>query len=756
MSTRTIVLTLLTLSPAVGAASDRVVSARLEGSPADDPDAARAVVEQALGRVPDDGQLAALVRDLEGVAGVGSLRVRRRPEADGIHVAFVHDGVVRRVAEVGYILDGERLDLTHSVRWHRRLDAGVGGLHLAAGTRFHPFLLDLDRAALERWCAGRGYRGARVRVDVSHRAGLTTIDWHLDRGSTYRATSVRVEGAPGYARVPGLSVGDPIAPRTIARDVRKLTSRLCLDGYPRTRVRVVETPDNAPGAGDRGIAVRYVVDPGVRVRTGPVQVAGRHVPVDFVERLPLREGGPYCPQLVEQSAELLRAHLRNTGVPDPGVRIHERTWLDPEGRRIRAVTLDIRWLSDADVERIWFDGNAVTRIDVLEQMLAIAPGQRYRQQSVDASVQAMRRSGLFKRVSVDVVPGSAPDRVYLIFRLVERQALGFDVVDQQLIVFNVDVAHWPDDFADLETGQPLRGAGQRVDVFGQSKFQAIRWRDDFLTRHLVTRLGFERSVSSNAGFEEQWLNLSGGFGVKALEGAFLAVLFAELEWTFTDQAPSVTLPLLDGDALTTAGGLDLELDLSRRDEERVEYLGIELDLTGRLGRSVQGVDFTWGDVTTRVRGHVPLWRTGRGQHLVLRATARLRSVFADSDGRLQAHQRLFPSARGYSSKSIGVTFDLGDGGTLELGGLHAVDGAIELRIPLPFGRRNALSPFAELAGVSDQRSDVLDDLYPTAGLAFAFSFFSERLEGVVWGAWAFRDASEAGHEYVGGALGGNF
>ena len=131
-------------------------------------------------------------------------------------------------------------------------------------------------------------------------------------------------------------------------------------------------------------------------------------------------------------------------------------------------------------------------------------------------------------------------------------------------------------------------------------------------------------------------------------------------------------------------------------------------------------------------------------------------MFADSDGRLQAHQRLFPSARGYSSKSIGVTFDLGDGGTLELGGLHAVDGAIELRIPLPFGRRNALSPFAELAGVSDQRSDVLDDLYPTAGLAFAFSFFSERLEGVVWGAWAFRDASEAGHEYVGGALGGNF
>ena len=748
-------LFVLALGPAWAVASDRVVSARLEGAPADDADAARAVIEQALGRVPDDGHLAAITRDLERVAGVGSVRVRRRHQADGVHVVFAHDGAVRRVADVAYVVDGERLDAVYAARWHRRLDATTGGLFLAAGTRFHPFLLGLDEAALQAWCADRGYRGARVRSDVSHGDGLTTITWHLDRGAPYEVISMRVEGASGLDRVPRLRVGDPISPRVVEHDVRRLRSHLCRDGYPRTRVRVRETPALGESA-RRGVGVRYVVDRGVRIVAGPVQVAGRNVPVEFVEALPLVEGGPYCPELVEESAQALKAHLRNTGVPDPSVRVHERTWLDPEGRRINSVTFDIRWLSSADVERIWFDGNRVTRTDVLEQMLAIAPGERYQQQAVDASVQAMRRSGLFRRVSVEVVPGSRPDRVYLIFRLVERDALGFDVVDQQLIVFNVDVAHWPDDFADFETGQPFRGAGQRLDAFGQSKFQAVRWRDDFLTRHLVTRLGFERSLSSNAGFEEEWLNASGGFGVKALEGAFRAVLFAEVEWTFTDQAADVNLPVLDGDALTTAAGLDLEIDLSSRDDERVEFLGIEFEITGRAGRSVEGADFQWADLTSRARAHLPLWRTSGGQHFVLRTTARLRSVFADSEGRLQAHQRLFPSARGYSSKSIGVEFDLGDGDALELGGLHALDGAVEIRIPLPFGRRNALSPFAEVAAVSDTRTELLDDVYPTAGLAFAFSFFSERLEGVVWGAWGFRDEAEAGHEYVGGALGGNF
>ncbi len=743
----------LTLWPGLAAAGDRVVAARLEGSPADDPGAARAVVQRAIGRPPDDATLAAVVRDLERVPGVGSLRVRRRHDADGVHVVFAHDGVRRRVADISFVIDGTPVDATAAVRWHRRLDASTAGLHLAPGTRHHPFLLDLDRATLVAWCDARGYRGAKVRPEVAHVGGLTTLTWHLDRGPPYEVTSLRVEGAPELARVPRLSPGDPIAPEVVESDLRRLRARLCHDGYPRARVRAQEAPAPTGDANRRGVAVRYLVERGVRLLAGPVQVAGRRVPVTFVEGLPLRRGGPYCPALVDESLRRLKAYLRNEGVPDPRVRVEERTWLDSGGRRLRAVTFDIRWLSAANVERIWFDGNRVTRVDVLEQMLAIAPGDVYRQHDVDASVQAMRRSGLFRRVNIEVLPGSSPDRVYLTFRLVERDALGFDVVDQQLIVFNVDVAHWPDDFAHFETGQPFRGAGQRLDVFGQSSFQAVRWRDDFLTRRLVTRLGFERSISSNAGFEEQWLNLSGGFGVKAMEGAFRAVVFTEAEWTFADQAEG-DLPVLDGDALTIAGGLDLELDLSRRDDERVEYLGAELDLTGRAGRAVRGADFNWANLKARVRGHLPLWRTDRGQHLVLRTTARLRSVFADSQGRLQPHQRVFPSARGYSSGAIGVEFPLGDGDRLELGGLHALDGAIELRMPLPFGRRNALSPFAEVAAVSDARGELLDDLFPTAGLAFAFSFFSERLEGVVWGAWAFRD--EAEHEYVGISLGGNF
>ncbi len=747
-------LVLFSLLPLLAGGAERLLTARLEGPEVADTHAVRAILEVLPGQPATDRRLVLAIRELERVEGMGGLQVERSVEGEDVHVVFVHDGRLSRIAELGFVIDGVELAPTEAVRFQRRLAATTDGLRLTPGLRYHPFLRGVDRRTLLRWAAGRGYRDAQVALDADADDGLHRLVWRIDRGPAHRAASVTVVGARGAAGASKLQPGDVLSPRSVEADVRRIRERLCRAGFPRAKVEVEEA-DAAPASDRRRpVDLRFVVEPGPRIRVAAVRTAGRMLPVELVEGLPLQEGGPYCPSLVEESLERLREHLRNTGVPDPRVVVHEQTWLDPKGRRRQAVTFDVRWLSDADVERIWFEGNKVTRLDVLEQMLAIAPGDRYAQAAVDASVQAMRRSGLFKRVDVEVIQGTRSDRVYLTFRVVERDALGFDVVDQQLIVYNVDLAHWPEDLADFETGQPFRGAGQRMDLFGSSSYQALLWRDDFLTRHLVTRAGGSRSVSSNAGFDEQWYDLNGGFGVKALEGAFQTVLFGELEWTFTDQKTETTLPVLDGDALTVALGLDLRVDLSRRDDERVQYLGVELDVTGRGGRSVEGAEFSWAGLTTRLRGHLPLWTTDRGQHLVLRVSGRNRSLFADSAGRLQAHQRVFPAARGYSGKAIGVDFLLDDGDTLSLGGLHALDGVAELRIPLPYGRRNAISPFAEAAMVSDDRARLLDDIYPTAGLAYAFSFFDERLEGVLWGAWGLRDGPS--REYVGGALGGNF
>ena len=120
------------------------------------------------------------------------------------------------------------------------------------------------------------------------------------------------------------------------------------------------------------------------------------------------------------------------------------------------------------MERIWFGGNLVTQPAILRQLLAIAEGDLYRQTAVDASVQAMRRSGLFQKVDVDIIAGSAPDRVHLRFRVQERKVFRVDVSSRTLTLYNMDVGAWPGDMRDVEHGHAFRGGGQRLDLLGDT------------------------------------------------------------------------------------------------------------------------------------------------------------------------------------------------------------------------------------------------------------------------------------------------
>lgn len=742
-----------------------VVDARLEAAPVELRDAVRAILAELVGRPNEAAAVATAVQALGRLTGVGGVSVEERGLGPGVELVFRSDGRQRRVADVTYLLDGISLEAAAGWRLHRSIDAG-GGLYLGAGERFHPHLMGLDRAAVERWHRDRGFRD--VKVEASARVGvdLVTVIFRVDRGPRYRVATVKVAQLPAGVGAPGLrtEVGGTLSAAELGADRVAIAGALCRAGYPRGVVGVEETALVGQGEGGgagggeavRRVAVRFVVEPGPRVVVGRVQIVGRWVPWPIQQVLPLQEGEPYCPAVVEAARRRVAEFLRDRGVPDPQIGVVELTFLQPDGQRVVGVTFDIRRLADARVERVWFSGNRVTREDVLRQLTAIGEGDLYRQGAVDASVQAMRRSGLFREVSAHVIEGSRPDRVFLTFVLVEREAIGFDVTSRRVILYNADVTAWPDDFAALEQARAFRGAGQRVDVIGQPELQSVRWQDAFVSRHVIAQMSLARQTVDNAGFVAQWFTLSGGPGFKAEEGAASVLVFGEVEWTGSDLKGSAVLPVLDGNLFTAAGGLDGRLDWTRRDDERVQFLGLELSLLGRVGGAIDGDDLGWVDTVGRLRLHLPLWSTGRGQHGVLRLTARNRAVvtFMGESAGLPAHRRLFPAARGYTSTAVGLDFALPNEQVLRMGGLYASDASVELRIPLPFGRRNAVSPFFDAATVADEVLQLRDDIFPSAGLSLAFSLFRERLEGVFWVAYPLRDDAPA--TYFGGSLGGNF
>ncbi len=743
-------------------AAPRVLDARLDDSPAAVRDAARARLAELIGQPLEPAALAAAVRALGQLPGVGGVSVEQARVGPGVTLEFSHDGRPRRVADVRYVVDGEALVPDAGWRLHRRLEAGAG-VFLSAGERHHPHLLARDRASITEWYRDRGHRDAAVAVDVALTDDLATITWRVRRGPIFRVERVAVQGLPEGIEATGLRTvaEELLSAADVERDRRVLTDRLCRAGHPRAAVqvtthRLAPTVNAVEEAMTERLAVTFDATPGPPVTTGRVQIVGRRVPWPIQARLALVEGQPFCPAVVEQARKQVAAFLREVGVPDPRIGAHTLTRLRPDGQRVTSVTFDIRRLADAHIERVWFAGNRVTREDVLRQLSAVTEGELYRQGAVDATVQALRRSGLFRRVSAEVIEGSSPDRVFLTFRLQEREALGFDVTNARLILRNVDIMAWPEDFAAFEQGRAFRGAGQRVDLTGQPDRQSIAGRDDFVTRYVVTRSALARQTTSNAGFDAEWWTLTAGGGLKLLETSITAVLLGELEYVTTTAKGGAVLPVFEGDRITGAALLDARLDLTRRDDERIQYVGVEAGLVGRFGGALDGAESTWLDTLGRVRVHIPIWRTRRGQHLVARFSARNRAVFAfaGEDADLPAHRRLFPQARGYSRGDLGLRFALPDGDTLDLGGLHALDGTIELRIPLPFGRRNALSPFVDAASVGDAPEELREDVATAVGLAFAFSFFRERIEGVVWGAFPLREDADA--TYVGGSLGGNF
>ena len=749
-----IILAALTATVAAEPAA-RVVSVRLDGDPLP---GAEAILDTLLGRPATAEEIVAVLRELEKVPRSGTFDVDRTVTDVRAALRVIHTARARHVGDIAVQVDEDDLGLARTRALLRRVDVREP-ISLGGGRRYHPYLLKADRDALIRWFVGRGYRDVKLTAVLGGRDDLVDVGWRVQRGDRYEYTEPRLTGVPrrfavAVRRVVRISAGAVVSASDLTADRQRIEARLCADGYPRAQVAAREVVGPRTPGGVRPVTIEFSARPGPRIVTGAVQVAGRYVPQILLATLPLKERGPYCPDLEEEARVRLEEFLRDTGVPNPQITVHRRTRLRPNGSRVLAVTFDVRELVAARVEKIWFVGNEITHAEVLRQLTAINEGDGYRQSLVDESVQAMRRSGLFRRVSVDVIEGQRADRVSLRFRVQERTPFRVDPVARSVTLYNLDLGGWPEDSADISQGFAFRGAGQRLDLYGQTDSLGFRWRHGFLGRYLLSTAGFRYSTAETAAYKETWIAGDVGLGLKTATNSLSALLITELIWHVSERVKGFDLAVLDGDALAGALTLQLAFDLTRRNEERIQYLGLEGRSTTRFGTALVGEPIRWIDDVIRLALHIPLWRTERGQHWILRFKAGNRSVISFGDADLPGSLRKRPSARGYAADAVGVLARGPDDASELLGALHTADATIELRIPVPVGRRNGISPFLDAAMAADEARALLNDVHTALGAALSFSLFDERIEGVVWAAWPLDE--DANPRRFGGAFGGSF
>jgi outer membrane protein insertion porin family len=171
---------------------------------------------------------------------------------------------------------------------------------------------------------------------------------------------------------------------------------------------------------ERGFFITFTIEEGERYRFGAVDIESSlpSVNVDALRRDMLaRPGRVYNAEKIDKTIEAL-----TIGVSQQGYAFGQ---VKPRFDRDEAAhTIAITYVIDEGprvyIERINIVGNFRTHDDVIRREFRLAEGDAFNRLLVEAARRRLRALGFFKSVDIDTEPGSAPDRVIVVVKVVEQ------------------------------------------------------------------------------------------------------------------------------------------------------------------------------------------------------------------------------------------------------------------------------------------------------------------------------------------------
>ncbi|MGC2410779.1 MAG: outer membrane protein assembly factor BamA [Methyloceanibacter sp.] len=170
----------------------------------------------------------------------------------------------------------------------------------------------------------------------------------------------------------------------------------------------------------RGFFITYTVDEGQRYRFGDVDVESALPSLDLHALrgvIMSRPGRVYDVQRIQKTAEALTVTASQEGYAFAQVK--PRFDRDEASHRI-SITYVIDEGPRVYIERINIVGNFRTHDDVIRRAFTLAEGDAYNRLLVEAAKGRLKSLGFFKTVDIDTEPGSAPDRVVIVVKVVEQ------------------------------------------------------------------------------------------------------------------------------------------------------------------------------------------------------------------------------------------------------------------------------------------------------------------------------------------------
>lgn len=228
----------------------------------------------------------------------------------------------------------------------------------------------------------------------------------------------------------------------------------------------------APGKND--FFITYTVDEGVPYAFGEIKVETSLAKLDAaaLQRLvPMTASDPFRGNLIEQTIDSLTYASGVAGYAFVDIRPIVKA--DPKTRRV-----DITFVVDEGprvyIERVNIVGNTQTLDRVIRRELRIADGDAFNRVLIDRSRNRARALGFFKNVTVEEMPGSAPDKTEVTYTVEEQStgelsfSAGFSSTDSFLFDVALSQANL------LGTG---RSAGVDLSLSQRQKIASVRFTE---------------------------------------------------------------------------------------------------------------------------------------------------------------------------------------------------------------------------------------------------------------------------------------
>ena len=405
-------------SPAAHAA-ETITAIEVSGNRSVETEVVRTTLELRKGESYDPGKADRSLKNLFATGLFADVRIDRR--GTKLIVTVVENPIV---ASVGF--EG------NSAVDKSKVEAAV---ELKSGARFTRSKAQADVVKLRELYYRAGRLSSTVEPKITEKGeGRVDVTFVIKEGEVNKVDSITFRGNHAFSES---QLRDVIStaesgwfdflkstafydPERLDTDRQMLRRHYLKRGYLDAQVLAPEATKNETGTGYK---IVFPVDEGERYAFGTVTVDSSLPGIDtaklFGAQLP-KAGDVYNQELLEKSEERLMLALSEQS--QPFARVRPVPTRDPSGR-----TVGIKFLIEEGphiyVERIEIVGNTKTKDPVIRREVRIAEGDPVNAFMLERARIRIQALGFFKSVALKQRRGSAPDKVVILFEVVEQETI---------------------------------------------------------------------------------------------------------------------------------------------------------------------------------------------------------------------------------------------------------------------------------------------------------------------------------------------